>query len=349
MSLPLGGIALQGCQRTVSSKPIGKPVTITPPLGLPRVPIPADNPPTADAIALGKMLFFDPSLSNHNSLSCASCHVPSHDFSDPRSLSLGFQGALGTRNAPTVLNAAYLPYQFWDGRAPSLEAQVIGPAFNPVEMNNTAKGTLSNLGKNPKYPALFQKVFGTPDITIERVEKVIASYERTLLSGDSAFDRYEYGGDKNALTPQQIRGLAIFRDPNRGNCAVCHTINAHYALFTDGKFHNIGEGVDDEGKFDDTGRYHQTDVSSDTGAFKTPTLRDIAGTAPYMHDGKVKTLDAVVQYYAGQGNSNPYLDKEMKKIHLTAQDRSDLVAFLESLTGNTPLDVKPPPVKAAHP
>ena len=324
-------------------------MTITPPLGLPPVPIPADNPPTADAIALGKLLFYDPSLSNHNTLSCASCHVPSHDFSDPRSLSLGFQGALGTRNAPTVLNAAYLPYQFWDGRAPSLEAQVIGPAFNPVEMDSTAKGTLSNLEKNPKYPALFQKVFGTPGITIERVEKVIASYERTLLSGDSAFDRYEYGGDKTALTPQQIRGLAIFRDPNRGNCAVCHTINAHYALFTDGKFHNIGEGVDDEGKFDDTGRYHQTDVSSDTGAFKTPTLRDIAGTAPYMHDGKVKTLDAVVQYYAGQGNSNPYLDKEMKKIHLTAQDRSDLVAFLKSLTGNTPLDVKPPPEKAAHP
>jgi cytochrome c peroxidase len=347
--LALTGIGLPGCTRAVSSKPTGKPITVAAPLGLPPVPVPANNPVTAEAIALGRKLFYDRNLSNQSTLSCASCHLPSHDFSDPRNVSLGFHGAHGTRNAPTVLNAAYLPYQFWDGRASSLEAQVIGPTFNPVEMDNTARGVVANLEKNPEYPALFQKAFGTPDITIERIQNAIASYERTLLSGNSAFDRYEYGGDKTALTPQQIRGLAIFRDTNRGNCAACHTIAAHYALLTDGKFHNIGEGVDDEGQFDDTGRFDQTHVASDTGAFETPTLRDIAETGPYMHDGKIKTLDAVVQYYAGQGNSNPNLDKEIKKIHLPAQDRSDLVAFLKSLTGNTSLDVKAAPEKAVHP
>ena len=341
-------IALSGCTRVVGSKPIGKPVTIAAPLGLPPIPVPAENPVTADAIALGERLFNDRRLSNQSMLSCASCHLPSHDFSDPHNVSLGFHGAHGSRNAPTVLNAAYFPSQFWDGRASSLEAQVIGPAFNPVEMDNTPKGVVANLEKNPEYPPLFQKAFGTPDITIARIQNAIASYERTLLSGDSAFDRYEYGGDKTALTPQQIRGLAIFRDTSRGNCAACHIINAHYALFTDGKFHNIGQGVDDNGQFDDTGRFDQTHVASDTGAFKTPTLRDVAETGPYMHDGKIKTLDAVVQYYSGQGNSNPNLDKEIKKIHLTAQDRSDLIAFLKSLTGNTSHDVKAVPEKADH-
>jgi len=348
-SLAISGIALQGCKRIVSNKPIGKPVAIAAPLGLPPVPIPANNPATADAIALGRKLFYDSRLSNQGTLSCASCHIPGHDFSDPHNVSLGFGGARGARNAPSVVNAAYLPSQFWDGRASTLEEQMLGPVADPVEMDNTAQGVVTNLEKETQYPPLFRKVFGTPDITINRVENAVASYERTLLSGDSAFDRYEYGGDEKALTAQQIRGLAIFRDSQRGNCAVCHTISAHYALFTDGKFHNIGEGVDDDGKFDDVGRMDQSHMVADTGAFETPTLRDIAETGPYMHNGRLKTLDEVVQYYAGQGNSNPYLDKEMKKIHLTAQDRSDLVAFLDSLTGTTANHAKPAAEKAAHP
>lgn len=348
-SLTISGIALQGCKDVVSSKPIGTPVAIAAPLGLPPVPIPADNPATADAIALGKKLFYDPSLSKQGKLSCASCHIPAHHFSDPHNVSLGFGGAHGVRNAPTILNAAYLPSQFWDGHASSLEEQILGPVANPVEMDNTAQGVVANLQRQGQYPPLFQKVFGTPDITIDRVENAVASYERTLLSGDSAFDRYQYGGDKTTLTAQQIRGLAIFRDSQRGNCAVCHTISAHYALFTDGKFHNIGEGVDDDGKFDDVGRLDQSHLVADTGAFETPTLRDIAETGPYMHNGRLRTLDEVVQYYAGQGNSNPYLDKEMKKIHLTAQDRSDLAAFLHSLTGTNPNDAVPASEKAVHP
>ena len=348
-AIVLCGGALQACKRIVSSKPIGAPVAIPVPLGLPSVPIPADNPPTADEIALGKKLFFDKSLSNQRTLACASCHLPTRDFSDPRNLSIGFRGALGVRNAPTLLNVAYLPSEFWDGRAKSLEEQMLGPVGNPIEMDSAPKDVVANLQSTSEYAALFQKTFGTPDITIERVENAIASYERTLLSGDSAFDRYQYGGDKAALTAQQLRGLAVFRDPNRGNCAACHTIGDHNALFTDGQFHNIGEGVDDQGKFDDAGRFDATRAAVDTGAFKTPTLRDIAETGPYMHDGKVKTLEDVVEFYAGQGNSNPYLDPEMKKIHLVGQDKTDLIAFLKSLTGNTALDEKPAPEKALHP
>lgn len=248
----------------------------------------------------------------------------------------------GIRNAPTVINAAYLPFQFWDGRAVSLEEQAASPIADPVEMNQTHEVSVSKLKSDPVYRAMFSKAFGTETPTLPRVEKSLASFERTILSGNSAFDRYEYGGEKGALTSSQIRGLAIFRDPQRGNCAACHTIGTRFALFTDGKFHNIGQGVGDDGSFRDNGRFHQTMAETDKGAFMTPTLRNVALTAPYMHDGRLKTLKEVVDFYAGGGNSNPYLDKEIRAIKLGAQDRSDLVEFLRSLTGEMPAGVGPP-------
>jgi len=174
------------------------------------------------------------------------------------------------------------------------------------------------------------------------VEKAIASFERTVLVGNSAFDRYQYGGDKTALTPEQVLGLEVFKDPHRGNCAACHSIGPTSALFTDGQFHNTGEGVSEDGIITDAGRFHETKVVSDTGAFMTPTLRNIANTAPYMHDGKLKTLQDVVDFYAGEGNSNPFLDHEMKSIVLTGQDRRDLVEFMKSLSGSLPPNVGPP-------
>jgi cytochrome c peroxidase len=174
------------------------------------------------------------------------------------------------------------------------------------------------------------------------VERALASFERTVLSGDSPFDRYEYGGDKSALTAAQIRGLAIFTDPNRGNCSACHSVNDHYALFTDGIAHNIGIGVGDDGTLIDSGRFHTTGIEADRGAFITPTLRNVANTAPYMHDGSLKTLKDVVDFYAGGGNSNPYLDRNIRAIRLSARDRQDLVEFLKSLTGVMPQDVGPP-------
>ena len=338
-------LAITGCKRTISNNPLGAEVKITPPLGLGPVPIPRDNPPTADTIALGRRIFYDTHVSVDNTLSCASCHRPDAYFTDGKNVSTGVRGALGTRNAPTVLNAAYLPFQFWDGRAITLEQQAAFPIANPVEMSQPHAADVSKLSDDPTYRAEFKKSFGTEDVTIERVEAALASFERTLLSGNSAFDRYQFGGDKNALTPAQLRGYAVFLDPTRGNCAACHTIGTQGALFTDGKFRNTGQGVDADGKITDTGRFHETKIATDTGAFKTPTLRNVAKTAPYMHDGSLKTLRAVMDFYAGQGNSNPYLDPEMKKIHLTGPERDDLVEFMNSLTGDMPPNVGPPPAK----
>ncbi len=330
-----------GCRHAISDTPIGSTVPIQAPLGLPPVPTPPDNPPTAETIALGRKLFYDKRLSKDNTLACASCHSPAMDFTDGLSISKGVGGMTGVRNAPTVVNTAYLPLQFWDGRAISLEEQAASPISDPVEMNQTHEVSVSKLNLVPEYQAMFLKAYGSKLATLGRVEKALASFERTILSGDSAFDRYEYGGDAKALTPAQIHGLALFRDPRKGNCAACHSIDAKTALFTDGKFHNIGEGVGNDGNFTDIGRFHQTKIATDQGAFKTPTLRNIVNTSPYMHDGSLKTLKQVVDFYAGGGNSNPYLDKEMRTIQLSGQERTDLVEFLKSLTGRMPPNVGP--------
>ena len=331
-----------GCKSPGGERPIGRVVEIKAPLGLPPVPYPADNPPTAETIALGRKLFYDTKLSRDNSLSCASCHNPKLAFSNGSRLAVGVGGSLGVRNAPTLLNAAYSSFQFWDGRAKSLEEQSAEPIANPLEMNQTHEVSVSKIDDDVVYRAEFEKAFGPGHVALVQIQKSLASFERTLLSGNSAFDRYEYGGDKGALTVAQIRGLAIFIDPMRGNCATCHTIGEKFALFTDQRFHNTGAGVNGDGDFTDLGRYNQTKVEADRGAFKTPTLRDVALSAPYMHDGSLKTLKDVVDFYAGGGNSNPDLDKEMKPLGLSAQDRADLVQFLESLTGEMPKDAGPP-------
>lgn len=336
---------MTGCKHAVSARPVGPVVSITPPLGLPPVPIPPGNPPTALTIALGRQLFYDKRLSKDNTIACASCHMPTQGFADGEKVSRGVGGMSGVRNAPSIVNAAYMPLQFWDGRAPSLEEQAASPISNPVEMNQPHDVSVGKLAKDSQYVALFNQAFGPGGVTFERIENAIASFERTALSGNSAFDRYEYGGDKTALTASQIRGLQIFTDPKRGNCSACHRINDKYALFTDGKAHNIGVGAEDGTAFSDVGRFEQTKADADRGAFVTPSLRNVARTAPYMHDGSLKTLKDVVDFYAGGGNSNPYLDPQIKKIDLSAQDRQDLVAFLESLNGDYPADIGPPAEK----
>ena len=324
------------------ARPIGTPLGIEAPLGLPPVPIPADNPPTADTVALGRRLYYDKQLSADNSLACSNCHNPALAFTDGRPVSLGVNGKTGTRNAPTDLNAAYHPVQFWDGRAKSLEDQAGGPIRNPVEMNQSHDVMLAKISKLADYQSSFDKAFGAGPITVDKVEKAIASFERTVISGNSPFDRYQYGGDKNAMSASAIRGLEIFRDKARGNCVTCHTIGEKYALFTDGKFHNIGVGVDPNGELKDLGRFEQTKDVADRGAFRTPTLRNIAKTAPYMHDGSVKTLKDVVDFYVGGGTSNPHLDKEIKELKLKGPERADLVTFLEALTGDVPANTGPP-------
>ncbi len=323
--------------------PVGTPVNLKAPLGLPQVPIPADNPLTAEKIALGRKLYYDPILSVDNTIACASCHSPAFGFADPKPFSMGVGGKTGGRNAPTVLNSAYNALQFWDGRAPSLEKQAEGPVQNPVEMANTLPAVEKKLLANAAYRAEFEKAFGPGPITFEKAEQAIASFERTVISGNSPFDRYFYGGDKSALSPSARRGLEVFRNPKKGNCAACHTIGEKNALFTDNKFRNIGVGADYQGNYQDLGRYNVTHNEADKGAFKTPTLRNIAKTAPYMHDGSLKTLKDVVDFYVGGGNSNPHLDKEIHALDfLTGQERADLAAFLKSLTGEMPPNVGPP-------
>lgn len=309
-----------------ASTPKGTPVSISSPLGLPPIVIPADNPPTAESIELGKQLYFSPVLSVDGSLSCATCHDPQTGFADPRPVSIGVHGKKGSRNAPTILNSAFYKVFFWDGRADSLEAQVSGPMLNSLEMGHTLEGIERGVAENAGLRPLFERAFGPGRPTMDKITKAIASFERTLLSGNSPFDRFEYGGDKNALSGPARRGLQVFRDPAKGNCAVCHTIEAQYALFTDNLFHNLGVGLSPEGELTDQGK--------GKGAFRTPSLRNVAKTAPYMHDGSLKTLKEVVDFYIGGGSSNPHLDPQIKPLtHLTKEEREGLVAFLESLTG----------------
>ena len=337
-------LALTACShKPVDNEiPIGSIIQIKPPLGLPTVPVPPTNPETMETIALGRRLFYDKHLSRDNTVACASCHNPQTGFTDGLPHSVGVAGKTGTRNAPTVVNAAYMPQLFWDGRSASLEEQSATPIANPLEMDQGHDLLVSNLNSEPTYQAAFHKAFGPGPATLGKVEKAIASFERTLISGDSPFDRYRFGGDKNALTAAAIRGFQVFMNPDQGNCATCHTIAGKYALFTDGEFHNTGAGVNGEGDLMDFGRYEATKNDSDKGSFKTPSLRNIAQSPPYMHDGSLKTLKDVVDFYAGGGNSNLYQDPAMKSIHLTGQQRSDLVAFMESLTGALPADTGPP-------
>ena len=324
--------------------PIGKPVEIKAPLGLPPVPVPADNPPTEETIALGRRLYYDPQLSVDSTVSCASCHAPQFAFADNRQLSRGVGGKLGTRKAPTVINSAYSPLQFWDGRAASLEEQAKGPMANPVEMAHSLKGVEERLQADANYPELFKKAWGSDRITIDMVAKSIASFERTVVAGDSPFDRFFYGHDSHALSAAAQRGLKIFKAKDKGNCEVCHTIGKDSALFTDGKFHNLGVGADTRGNLADLGRYNISKVEADKGSFKTPSLRNLANRGPYMHDGTFPTVKDTLSHYVGGGNWNPYLDKEIHSLdRLTFDEREDLLAFLDALNGTLPDNIGPPP------
>ncbi len=301
-----------------------KPATPRVPLGLLPVQFPKDNPYTPEKAELGHLLYYDTRLSADNSVSCGSCHHNSKAYTDNAPVSTGIRGQKGGRSAPTVINRAYSLAQFWDGRAATLEEQAIGPMANPIEMGNTHEAVVAKLRGIPGYRAMFLKVFGTEDFTIDHVAKAIATFERTVLSGNSPYDRYK-AGQKNAMTPDQIRGMDIYL--NKAKCDQCHEgIN-----FTSNAYHNIGIGMDKPDP--DVGRYAVTKNEADWGAFKTPTLRDIARTAPYMHDGSLATLEEVVDYYDKGGNPNKNLDKTMKKLNLTAQEKKDLVAFLKALNG----------------
>jgi len=309
------------------------PKSIAVPLGLLPIQWPKDNPYSPEKAELGRMLYYDVRLSADNSVSCGSCHAPAHAFTDGAAVSTGIKGQKGGRSAPTVINRAYSLAQFWDGRAATLEEQAVGPMANPIEMGNTHTAVVERLQAIAGYRPVFQKAFGTSQFTIDHVAKAIATFERTVLSGNSVFDRYK-AGNQTAMTPRQIRGLDIYL--NKAKCDQCHEgIN-----FTTNAYHNIGIGTDQPDP--DVGRYGVTKNDADWGAFKTPTLRDIARTAPYMHDGSLRTLDEVVDYYDKGGIKNKNLDEKLKPLNMTDQEKKDLVAFLQALNGEGWQKLGPP-------
>jgi cytochrome c peroxidase len=340
-------------------------VAAEPPLGLPPVSVPADNPMTPEKVELGEKLFHDTRFSTTGDVSCATCHKAEKGFTDGLPVSEGIHKLTGTRNAPTVINAAYLESQFWDGREPSLESQSAQPFLNPVEMGlKNHEPILEVVRTDPQYLALFQKAFGkkADQITMDDVQKAIGSFERTLIGGDSSFDRYLYGGDETAMSLAAIRGLEVFR--GQGRCVSCHVIEQTQALFTNNRFHNIGvaaqrmptnldelavavnevkeKGTDvavlSNPKTESLGRFAVTRELSDMGAFKTPTLRNIELTAPYLHDGSLETLEDVVTFYNNGGRSEEtdpvpeLLDGGIRPLDLSEQQQADLVEFLKALT-----------------
>jgi cytochrome c peroxidase len=288
--------------------------------------IPADNPMSDDKVTLGKFLYFDARMSKDRTLACSSCHLPFHGFTDPHRTSAGVGGKLGGRNSPTVINRLFSADQFWDGRAKDLEQQAHGPLINPVEMAMGSHNEVAARIRAVKgYAPLFKRAFGDPTIDIERIAKAVAAYERTVVAGNSPYDRYQ-AGSKDALSVAAVRGMELFN--GKANCKACHTgFN-----FTDETYQDIGVGMDKPKP--DLGRYDQTKQNEDRGKFKTPTLRNVALTAPYMHDGSDDTLMDVVEFYNKGGIPNPNLSKEIKPLNLTDQEKHDLVDFLESLTGD---------------
>ena len=316
-------LAIGGRAASAQSPRLGTADGLTVPLGLDAIiTVPDDNPLTPEKVALGRDLFTDRILSLDRTRSCASCHRPDHAFADTARISSGVRGRHVARNAPTLLNRGYGKAFFWDGRAATLEDGVLLPIDNPDELALPLADLVTRLRASTRYRALFRRAFPAREITRSTVGQALASYVRTLRSGDTPADRY-VAGDTTALSAAQRRGRALFL--GKGNCADCHS----GPTFSDERFHNTGvaAGTTDEG------RHVITRDSADRGRFKTPTLREIVRTAPYMHDGSIPTLERVVDFYDGGGRANPNLDQEIHPLRLSAAEKSDLIAFLRALGG----------------
>jgi cytochrome c peroxidase len=333
---------------------VGQPVTLPVPTGVLPPAIPDENPPTVPKVELGKKLYFDARLSSDGTVACVTCHDPRHAFAEPRAVSTGVGGATGVRNAPTVLNAAFLAEQFWDGRAKTLEEQALQPLVNPVEMGMPDHAAVeAKLASLPEYAPLFSAAFGDERVTIERVGQAIATFERTLLSLDAPIDRF-LAGDAKAISAEAQRGWELYN--GKARCNTCHGHVSVIPLFTDDLYHNVGVAAKDvnfeelarrleshpedlaklshEPGLNQLGRFLVTKERKDIGAFKTPQLRNVALTAPYMHDGSEQTLADVIEFYDRGGDPNPWLDGGMRPLGLTAQEKSDLVALLETFTSD---------------
>ncbi len=307
--------------------------------------IPIKNPQTIEGVALGKKLFFDSILSADNTQSCADCHAPENAFSDADRFSEGIDGIVGKRNSMPLFNLAwnYDEKFFWDGRTFSLEHQAFQPVKDPIEMHNTWQQVEQSLQQHPEYPNLFQKAFNTSKIDSTLVTKAIAQFERTLISSNSKFDKHLL--DEATLTPQELNGFNVFMDETKGDCFHCHG-NDKNPLWTDNKFHNNGL----DATIIDLGLGKVSGDPADNGKFKSPSLRNLAFTTPYMHDGRFTTLDEVINHYSEGLQNSSTIDPLMKKVaeggvHLSAQDKADLKVFLLALSDyefiNNPAFQKP--------
>lgn len=297
------------------------------PQGMPKMDVPATNPLTVEGVALGRKLFYDPILSGNRTMSCASCHNQSFSFTDSSlQYSLGIDGVRGTRNSMPLVNLGYQKKFFWDGGAADLESQVIGPIENPVEMHEQLANAIHKLNTDLEYPTLFKKAFGGDTITSAMLMKAIAQFERTMISANSKFDQVRAG--RAAFTAEEQRGMDLYQDPLKGDCTHCHAMGS---TFSDFEFRN--NGVDSI--YTDAGRYKITLLGSDSGKFKTPSLRNIALTAPYMHDGRFTTLQQCLDHYNTGFHYSANLDPVLSTIpkgRMTAADMSDIIAFLHTLT-----------------
>jgi cytochrome c peroxidase len=336
---------------------------LRPPLGLPPLPVPKDNSLTPDKIELGRKLFFDRRLSLNNTFSCAMCHVPEQGYtSHEQATAVGIEGRTVRRNSPSLYNVGYAARLFHDGRESSLEQQVWGPLLARNEMGAPSVGyVVEKIRGLPDYAGLFEKSFGRGP-SMETLGQAIAAYERTLNSAASPFDRWRFGGQAQVLSPAARRGFVLFT--GKAGCAACHSLGERHALFTDQDLHNTGIGYRaamggppatatipaapglsltldparlasvSEAKPHDLGLYEITQNPADRWKYKTPTLRNVALTAPYMHDGSLATLRDVVRFYNRGGVPNENLDPRIRPLNLTDPEIEDLVEFLESLTGS---------------
>lgn len=327
-----GAGTVPGLAQATLRQPAGR-WRIEPPLGLPSVPQPTYQSGNPDIAELGRKIFFDKNLSRTKAVACATCHRPDRAFTNGEPRGIGVYGRTTKRNVPSLLNVAYRPLLQWDGYAGTLENFAKYPLSGYTEMDfHYLDEAIDYLRSQPDYVRDFRSILSADPIEFEAVATALATYQRTLVSANSPFDRYYYGREESALSEEARRGLSLFQ--GRAACTTCHLIGDRSALFTDFKYHSIGIGYDTKGKTDTDVGLGGISTNDFNGLFLTPSLRNVAETGPYMHDGSMLTLEEIIEFYDQGGGKSPHRDPRLKPLSLSPQEKKDLLAFLRSLTGD---------------